>query len=69
MFLPVDKRSLESPLDSEFDDFEDVIQYSCAEQKGINYFITRNKIDYEKAQINILTAKEFISMLHTLKIN
>jgi len=67
--LPVDKRAIESALDSEFDDFEDAIQYFCAEQNGINYFITRNKIDYEKAQINILTAKEFLSMLHTLNIN
>jgi len=67
--LPVDKRAIESALDSEFNDFEDAIQYFCAEQNGINYFITRNKIDYEKAQINILTAKEFLSMLHTLNIN
>ncbi|HPN33293.1 MAG TPA: PIN domain-containing protein [bacterium] len=67
--LPVDKRAIESALDSEFDNFEDAIQYFCAEQNGINYFITRNKIDYEKAQINILTAKEFLSMLHTLNIN
>jgi len=67
--LPVDKRVIESALNSEFDDFEDAIQYFCAEQNGINFFITRNKIDYEKAQINILTAKEFLSMLHTLNIN
>jgi predicted nucleic acid-binding protein len=67
--LPVDKRAKESALDSEFDDFEDAIQDFCAEQNGTNYFITRNKIDYKKAQINILTAKEFLSMLHTLHIN
>ncbi len=67
--LPVDKRTIESALDSEFDDFEDAIQYFCAERNGINYFITRNKIDYKKAQINILTAKEFLSMLRTLSIN
>ena len=67
--LPIDKRAIDSALNSAFDDFEDAIQYFCAEQNGINYFITRNKIDYEKAQINILTAKEFLSMLHTLNIN
>jgi predicted nucleic acid-binding protein len=66
--LPVNKRAIESALNSEFNDFEDAIQYFCAEQNGINYFITRNKIDYEKAQINILTAKEFLSMLQTLNI-
>ena len=69
MILPVDSRAIESALDSGFDDFEDAIQYYCAEQNGINYFITRNKLDYSKAQITILSANEFLSMLHTLNIN
>lgn len=67
--LPVDKRSIESALNSESDDFEDAIQCFCAEQNRNNYFITRNKIDYMKAQMNILTAKEFLSMVHSLNIN
>ena len=64
--LPLDKRAIEAALDSEFDDFEDAIQYFCAEQNGIKVMITRNKIDYKKAEINILTAKEFLAMLQTL---
>ncbi len=67
--LPLDKRAIELALDSEFSDFEDAIQYFCAEQNSINYIITRNKIDYKKANINILTAKEFLSMLKTLSNN
>jgi predicted nucleic acid-binding protein len=67
--LPVDKRAIESALDSDFNDFEDAIQCFCAEQNGIKYFITRNKIDYKKTSIPILTAKEFISMLHTISGN
>lgn len=67
--LSVDKQTIESALDSGFDDFEDAIQYYCAEQSGISYFITRNKIDYKKADINILTPKEFLSMLQTLHSN
>ena len=51
--LPVNKRTIELALESVFDDFEDAIQYYCAEQNGIKYFITRNKTDYEKANINI----------------
>jgi predicted nucleic acid-binding protein len=64
--LPLDHRAIELALDSELNDFEDAIQYFCAEQNSINYLITRNKIDYKKAKINILTAKEFLSMLKTL---
>ncbi|RPH99997.1 MAG: PIN domain-containing protein [Calditrichaeota bacterium] len=67
--LPVDKKVIELALDSEFNDFEDAIQYFCAEQNGVNYIITRNKIDYENAEITILTAKEFLSMLKTLSNN
>jgi len=67
--LPIDKRATELALDSEFDDFEDAIQYFCAEQNDIKYLITRNKIDYAKAEINILSAMEFISMLRTLETN
>lgn len=64
--LPLDNRAIELALDSEFNDFEDAIQYFCAEQNSIKYIITRNKIDYKKAKITILTAKEFLSMLKTL---
>ena len=67
--LPIDKRAIELALDSEFDDFEDAIQYFCDEQNNIKYLITRNKIDYAKAEINILTATEFLSMLQTLQTN
>jgi predicted nucleic acid-binding protein len=67
--LPLDNRSIELALDSEFNDFEDAIQYFCAEQNDINYIITRNKIDYKKAEITILTAKEFLSMLKTIGNN
>ncbi|MBD3385320.1 PIN domain-containing protein [candidate division KSB1 bacterium] len=67
--LPLDNRAIELALDSEFNDFEDAIQYFCAEQNSINYIITRNKIDYKKAKINILTAKEFLAMLKTISNN
>lgn len=67
--LPLDKKAIESALDSQFNDFEDAIQYFCAEQNGIKYIITRNKADYEKGGINILTANEFLSMLQTLSSN
>jgi len=67
--LPVDKKTIELALDSSFEDFEDAIQYHCAEKNRINYFITRNKADYQKVKITILNAQEFLAMLHTLDSN
>lgn len=64
--LPVDNRTIESALDSPFDDFEDAIQCRCAEQNRIKYLITRNKADYRKAGIVILDAREFLAMLRAL---
>jgi predicted nucleic acid-binding protein len=67
--VSIDKRIIELALNSIFNDFEDAIQYYCAEQNGIHYFITRNKIDYKRAEISILTAQEFLAMLHTTDSN
>lgn len=67
--LPVDSRMIESALGSDFTDFEDAVQYFCAETNGIKYLITRNKMDYRKAGINILSAKEFLSMVQAQSDN
>ena len=63
--LPVDGRTIELALGSSFGDFEDAIQYFCAEQNGIKYLITRNKDDYHQAEIPILNAQELLAMLRT----
>jgi len=67
--VPIDKRIIELALNSSFNDFEDAVQYYCAEQNGISYFITRNKIDYKRAEITILTAQEFLAMINATAFN
>ena len=67
--LPVDQNTIEFALNSSFNDFEDAIQYYCAEQNGLKYLITRNKKDYKKAKINILDAQEYLSMWFTHNSN
>jgi len=49
-------------LNSEFDDFEDAIQYFSALQNEIEILLTRNLKDYKKAQITVLTAQDFINL-------
>lgn len=67
--LAVDQRIVELALDSSFDDFEDAMQHYCAEQNGLRYLITRNKKDYKKAEIDVLSAHEYLTMLRTLDKN
>jgi predicted nucleic acid-binding protein len=63
--LPIDERVIEQSLNSEFNDFEDAIQYYTAVNNGITLIITRNKIDYKRSKIDILTAEEFLKSLDT----
>jgi len=49
-------------LNSEFNDFEDAIQYFSALQNEIGILLTRNLKDYKKAQITVLTAQDFINL-------
>jgi len=58
--LTIDERVIEQSLNSEFNDFEDAIQYFTAVNNGISLIITRNKIDYKRSKIDILTAEEFL---------
>lgn len=58
--LPIDEKVIERSLNSDFNDFEDAIQYFTAVNNGIRLLLTRNKHDYKKSKISILTAEEFI---------
>lgn len=61
--LSVDERIIEQSLNSEFADFEDAIQYFAAVNNGISIIITRNKADYKKGKIPIVTAEEFLKSI------
>ncbi|MCK6613681.1 MAG: PIN domain-containing protein [Ignavibacteriaceae bacterium] len=57
--LPTDERIIEQSLESEFNDFEDAIQYFTAINNGIRTLVTRNTDDYKSAKIKIFTPQEF----------
>jgi predicted nucleic acid-binding protein len=63
--LSIDERVIEQSLNSEFNDFEDAIQYFTAVNNGITLIITRNKTDYKRSKIDVLTAEEFLKSLDT----
>ncbi len=63
--LLIDEKVIEQSLNSEFNDFEDAIQYFTAVNNGITLIITRNKTDYKRSKIDVLTAEEFLKSLET----
>lgn len=57
----VDEQKLRSALfRSDFKDFEDSLQNECAVESNADCIITRNKKDYEGAEVKVYTPKEFI---------
>ena len=59
---PLNEKIIDLALNSDFDDFEDAIQYFSALQNEIKILLTRNLKDYKKAQISVLTAQDFINV-------
>lgn len=60
--LPVDDKIINLALSSDFNDFEDAIQYYTAIEHNLKLIITRNKKDFKTSILPILTAKEFLNM-------
>ena len=44
-------------------DYEDALQYACAETVGAEYIVTRNIKDYGKAEIRAISLEELIKLL------
>lgn len=59
--LAVDDKIIDLSLTSDFEDFEDAIQYYTAIQNEMDIIITRNKKDFKNSDLPILTAKEFLN--------
>lgn len=60
--LPVDSKTIDLAIASDFNDFEDAIQYSCAIENNLTTLITRNIKDYKRATISIMTPESFIAL-------
>jgi predicted nucleic acid-binding protein len=59
--LSVDSKTIDLALASDFNDFEDAIQHSCAIENSLKIIITRNIKDYKKATVKVITPDAFIS--------
>lgn len=59
--LSLDDKIVELALTSDQKDFEDAIQYYTAIENNTDIIITRNKKDFKKLNIPVLTAKEYLN--------
>lgn len=59
--LPLDDKILELALSSDFNDFEDGIQYYTALENKLNIIITRYKKDFKTSTLPVLTAREYLN--------
>jgi len=62
--LNVTSNTIKLALDSDFNDFEDAIQYfACFQNKRINLIITRNVKDYKSSKLIVLTSEDYIKSI------
>ena len=60
--VPVDSKTIDLAIASNFHDFEDAIQYNCAIENNLTIIITRNVKDYKKATISVLTPESYLAL-------
>jgi predicted nucleic acid-binding protein len=61
--LSIDGKIVDLALNSDFNDFEDAIQYFTAIENDQELIVTRNMSGYRKSKIPVMTAREFIESL------
>ena len=58
--LPLEDKAIELALASDFNDFEDGLQYFVAMDNESDIIITRNKKDFKSSKIPVMTAGEYL---------
>lgn len=59
--LSIDNKTIDLAIASDFNDFEDAIQYCCAIENNLTTIITRNTKDYKKSTIKVVTPEVFLA--------
>jgi predicted nucleic acid-binding protein len=61
--LPLDDKISDLALNSDFNDFEDAIQYFTAIENDQDIIVTRNQQDFKNCKLPVMTAGEFIKSI------
>lgn len=59
--LSVDNKTIDLAIASDFNDFEDAIQYACALENNIPMIVTRNNKDFKKSVILVGSPETFLT--------
>ncbi len=62
--LTVSEQTIKKAFSLAWVDTEDALQYVVAKENDIDVIITKNKKDYEKSDIPLMTAQEFLGSLN-----
>jgi len=54
-----EREILQTALNSNFDDFEDGVQYFCAKSIGADFIITNDKKGFLNSTLDVITSKDF----------
>jgi predicted nucleic acid-binding protein len=60
---PVNEKVIDLALAADFSDYEDAVQYYSALAAKSEFLITRNKKDFKKPQIDVLSPEEFLHIV------
>jgi predicted nucleic acid-binding protein len=58
--IPIGEETLEAAYDSSLPDFEDAIQFRCAQAASVDRIVTRNKSDFKQDEIAVTTPEELL---------
>lgn len=59
----IDETIMEKGLNSDFEDFEDSLQYFCAVDSECDVIISRNSKDFKNSLLPVMSAEEFIKSI------
>ena len=57
------ERTVDDSMSSQFNDFEDAMQYYCALKAKADIIITRNGKDFSASKLPVMTATEYLATL------
>lgn len=55
-------------IDSDWDDFEDSVQYAVAESHGFDAIITRDISDFKESSIPVVSPRDFVNNFNNKKL-
>lgn len=64
----IDELNIDKSLISDFEDFEDAVQYNSAIHHECDYIITRDKKGFKNSKITVMNSEEFLVYFKKSKI-